>query len=89
MALSYHLGPGNYQDAGSAGTAVRNSLRDAMTGSVRFVTVGATSHDHDKTGTTGWCSASYHIQDKVRVGLIRYVGGHLDSAIAAGVAVDS
>ena len=28
MALSYHLGPGNYQDAGSAGTAVRISLRD-------------------------------------------------------------
>jgi hypothetical protein len=28
MALSYHLGPGNDQDAGPAGTPVRNSLRD-------------------------------------------------------------
>ena len=32
-------------------------------------------------------SASYHIQDKVRVSLIRHVDGHLDSAIAAGVAI--
>ena len=34
-------------------------------------------------------SASYHIQDKVRVGLIRHVDGHLNSAVAAGVAIDS
>jgi hypothetical protein len=26
MALSYHLGPGNYQDAGSAGTAVASGV---------------------------------------------------------------
>jgi hypothetical protein len=38
MALSYHLGPGNHQDAGSAGTAVKISLRDVKAWVTRLST---------------------------------------------------
>lgn len=36
-----------------------------------------------------WPSASCHIENEVSVGLIWYIDRHLDSAIAAGVAIDS
>jgi hypothetical protein len=56
IALSYHLGPGNYQDAGSAGTAVRISLRDVrdvkawVTGVSTAPETGRKSEDHVLSG---------------------------------------
>jgi hypothetical protein len=46
--------------------------------------IGDSAWQHNR-----WCLVSYHIQDKVRVSLIRHVDGHLNSVIAAGVAADS